>query len=165
MRSAGYNMRIMTSHLERSVVIRPPRSRGNYSFDIYSCSTSVPDVLVVCSLFYWAWWVSLSLLVTSTSDSVTTAMYPPDSTRGTIDQTADGSWRRHKGRHSHRFLNVSIRGTRMMIRNIVCYGGRAGGGSVTNIWKHGGRLCNILLIHLPKKKHLCKERKSHWLLE
>lgn len=70
---------VMRSCLESCVVARPPRSLRNDAFDIYSCSTSVPDALVVCSLFYWAWWVSLSLLLSSTANSVTTAIYPPDS--------------------------------------------------------------------------------------
>lgn len=81
MRSVGCNIfSVITSRLESSVVIRPPRSLGNDAFDIYSCSTSVPDALVVCSLFYWAWWLTLSLLLSSMADSVTTAIYPPDST-------------------------------------------------------------------------------------
>lgn len=52
-------------------------SLGNDAFDIYSCWTSVPDALVVCSLFYWAWWVSLSLLLSGSVDFVSKAIYPP----------------------------------------------------------------------------------------
>lgn len=103
MRSAGCNVfSVITSRLESSVVIWPPRSLGNDAFDIYSRGTSIPDALVVCTLFYWAWWVSLSLLLSSMADSVSTAIYPPDSTRSTIDQMVDVSWRWHRGRHSHR---------------------------------------------------------------
>lgn len=84
---------VITSHLESSVVIWLPRSLGNDAFDIYSCITFIPDALAVCSLFYWAPWVSLSLLLSTATDSVTTVFYPPDST---IDQQVDVTWRWHK---------------------------------------------------------------------
>lgn len=120
MRSASCNIfSVITSRLESSVVIRPPRSLGNDAFDIYSRGTSVPDALVVCSLFYWAWWVSLSLLLSSMADSVTTAIYPPDSTRSTIDQMVDVTWRWHRGRHSHRFLIFHFRGSDDNLRQSV----------------------------------------------
>lgn len=109
MRSSGCNIfSVITSRLESSVVMRPPHSLGNDAFDIYSCGTSVPDALVVCSLFYWAWWVSLSLLLSSMADSVTTAIYPPDSTRCTIDQTVDVTWRWHKARHMKKKNVISL---------------------------------------------------------
>lgn len=112
MRSAGCNIfSVITSRLESSVVIRASRSLGNDAFDIYSCSTSVPDALVVCSLFYWAWWVSLSLLLSSMADSVTTAIYPPDSTRSTIDQMVDVARRRHKRTAQSRILDFSFQMT------------------------------------------------------
>lgn len=134
-RSAGCNIfSVITSRLESSVVIRAPRSLGNDAFDIYSCSTSVPDALVVCSLFYWAWWVSLSLLLSSMADSVTTAIYILQTApASTIDQTVDMTWRRHKRLHSHRFLNVSL-GTQTMISDSDWAGRR----SVTMLCTHRG---------------------------
>lgn len=113
MRSVGCNIfSVITSRLESSVVIQLPCSLGNDAFDIYSCGTSVPDALVVCSLFYWAWWVSLSLLLSSTADSVTTAIYPPDSTRSTIDQMVDLTAEQRRTAQT-RFLNFSSSGIEM----------------------------------------------------
>lgn len=94
---------VITSHLESSVVIRLPGSAGNDAFDIYSCGASIPDALVVCSLFYWAPWVSLSLLLSSAANSVTTVLHPPDSR---IDQLVDVAHRTAQSQFG--FFSVQI---------------------------------------------------------
>lgn len=106
---------VITSRLGSSVLIR----LGNDAFDIYSSSTSIPDALVVCSLFYWAWWVSLSLPLSSMAASVATVMHPPDGSRCVADEPVDASWQCHGGRRGHRLpishynlIRVQIRSSR-----------------------------------------------------